>query len=186
MNTLKTIVALLALSAYPLNAQDDQNPFRVDGVDPGYYSVFPAQTLEYHMENHGLELEPGENTVRFLWIRSFHPTILFVVEPSSETTAKFKASELKDDEWKVFSEVTMPLERHLKQLARITDSHAFFSLPNFVNRQGLDGSSWIIDIRHQGEHHWINRWSPKSDDPAWIIGTDLIGLSINSPSVPIY
>lgn len=143
--------------------------------------------IKHQFDRFGITEEIEEGTVRFLWQRSFHPAVLFEVSNISDTTARYTARSWDDEgAWTVFSEMEIPIERHVRQLKRFADQHDFFNEPKSIDRLGLDGSGWIIQIKSNGKEHSIYRWSPESGSTAWVIGTDLIGACIRSPAVPIY
>lgn len=188
-------ILVIALAPHLIAAPQENglSPFVVDekGSLSGYMRAPGSpQDLIDHLEQYGLTKLEDNEAIRFLWLRSFHPAILFVVKCDSESTAIFTASKWTREEekwkWVVFSESAMPKERHIGALLNVVTKYDFFKIPTTDGRQGLDGSTWIIEIKTANRHHWITRWSPTRDSPAWIIGTDLIGRSINSPAVPIY
>ncbi|MBP7705707.1 MAG: hypothetical protein KA243_00510 [Candidatus Aminicenantes bacterium] len=112
----------------------------------------------------GLSLDPAYHGYRFLWLRSFHPSIAvrIDVEPSGRgvLTAKrlsgkggYHPGRLVEARSKDLSARTA--RAFLDRLARADFWH---SLP--LDRSGLDGAYWILEGVKDGSYHIEERWSP--------------------------
>lgn len=175
-------------------AQESESPFSLEPykVQNGYVAQFPRSSnyFEGYFENFGIKNKIKENEIRFLWVRSFHPAILFEIKTTNSEGFLFTASEWVGEygsrKWKVFSEKTIGAEAHLIMLKEIKNHFVFFDMEPFIKREGLDGSDWIIEVQFEGMHHQVYRWSPTKDTPFFSLGLDFIELSIDSPVTPIY
>ena len=111
-----------------------------------------------------LRLDPAYHGYRFLWLRSFHPSIAvrIDIEPSGRgvLTAKrlsgkggYHPGHLIEKRTKDLSARTV-----MAFLDRLTRADFWHSLP--LDRSGLDGAYWILEGVKDGSYHIEERWSP--------------------------
>ncbi len=64
----------------------------------------------------------------------------------------------------------------IEELKSALSKARFGSMATSEERDGLDGSEWIIEASDQGKYHLVVRWSP-DDGPIRDIGARFLALS---------
>lgn len=125
----------------------------------------------------------GSTSYRFTWLRSFHPaiTVRLDVDPSAQR-ATLRAIELESAGGYSPGDVARVTQRALtkselkKFLADVSESR-LWSLHTMADEPpGVDGATWIIEMRSSNRYHVAYRWSPNYGPIYWR-GLDLLELS---------
>jgi len=104
----------------------------------------------------------NHNIIKFCYQRSFHPEILIIVEWEKEDQdGKLTFVQDMDDDFNnLFKEIKLDNIR-IKTLLSILEKYNFFVESNEIDRMGLDGSIWQLEVQHNEQFKEINVWSPK-------------------------
>ncbi|MDR6841542.1 hypothetical protein [Pseudoxanthomonas sacheonensis] len=123
--------------------------------------------------------QPG-HVYRFTWLRTFHhPVVVRVIDKGSH--AVVQAIELDGaggyEPGKVLRrfEKTLSVDQ-LQELKNAFSEAQFGSMPTSEERNGLDGSEWIVEVSDTGKYHVVVRWSP-DNGPIRDIGSRFLALT---------
>jgi hypothetical protein len=163
---------------FPLGTLDASEPAA------GYFSV--TSWLSKRLQEMGeapLSCGEGNDSYRFIWLRSFHPTVVVRIDLTSDPKkATLHATELESDGVYAPGRVVRRAQRDLTK-AELTKlrgdirKEGLWSLPtNEDGPPGVDGSSWILEVRSEHRYHIIDRWSPRSG-PMHTLGLEFLQLS---------
>ena len=123
--------------------------------------------------------QPGE-VYRFTWLRTFHHPVV-VRANDKGNHAIVQAIELDGaggyEPGRVLrrTEKTLSIDE-LKELKSVFSDGHFGSMPTSEERDGLDGSEWIVETSDKGKYHLVVRWSPDSG-PIRDIGSRFLSLT---------
>ena len=175
------LIALLsACSPQPDDGTKSQTKEIVFPNDPEY--------LKWQLSRYGLEELKGDRSIRFLWLRSFHPAIVFEIKYKSERKIEFSAKQWKFNTWISYESKTLKIDDSPLVTTDEMDLFGFFEMPHF-NEEDFriaDGASWIFEAKTKDKHHWVWKQSPKEETLIGRWGKTIIEESIDSPAVPIY
>ena len=106
----------------------------------------------------------AETIYRFLWYPSFFPPILVRAETNAEefsvTLKKTSGSDMNPG--RLILNTVKPLSsRAWKGLESKMRQASFWELPTWIDRQGLDGVTCLIEARLPKGYHLVERWSPE-------------------------
>jgi hypothetical protein len=125
----------------------------------------------------------GQRTFRFTWLRTFHnPVAIRLEERSTSTwTIHIKVADgtggYDPGNLTVNESHTLGADKVAQLLGLLDAGSAFWTIPSIdEDRLGLDGSRWIIEVRHGSRYHFVDRWTPH-DDPIQVLGKMFIELS---------
>ena len=147
-------------------------------LDRFVQSWFSAQLCAMG-EGRLLPNEHDGTTIRFLWLRTFHPGVAIRVEQSPREI-RLLAIELDGAGGYEPGHVALRREALLeaeqwREILETIHSANLWSLPTSDHSvQGLDGSHWVIEIAEKSRRHVVQRWSGQELEE---IGRLLIGLS---------
>ena len=107
----------------------------------------------------------GDWTLRFTWLRSFHPSVVIRIDGDSNG-AHLLAKELSGaggyDAGGIVKSVSRRLTKDEKRtLGTELIRTKPFNLPPKVCDIGADGAQWIIEGVDDNGYHFVARWSPK-------------------------
>jgi hypothetical protein len=129
----------------------------------------------------------GAVRVRFLWLRSFHPSIAVRIECSSSSTIVL-STQLSGKGGYEPGGVDRHTERTLSEyewssLQRAINEGGFWSLPSEeTNVTGHDGAQWVLEVADHDRYHVVDRWSGGELEE---MGRHILRLSHLDPE-PIY
>lgn len=128
-------------------------------------------------------------TYRFLWLRSFHPAVLVrlsvlkegrVVSLYKETDAPWGGQLLPPEDVDVLATlnvgggpVKISFETFLEHFRELAEEF-FWSQPFRKKAVGVDGATWILEGRREGECHVVDRWSPPTSEPMRVFAERLL------------
>jgi len=128
-----------------------------------------------------LSKDPNGDTVRFLWLRSFHHPVVVRVVGLSAPRPQLVAIELsgaggydpgKPDR-RMARELTSGEAAEIKRLLQAPET---FATPKNVCEIGLDGAEWILERSDHGRYEFVHQWSPEKG-PVYNVGTLLLDLT---------
>jgi len=131
-------------------------------------------------------------TYRFVWLRTFNHPVSVRLDVHRDGTGTLTTKVASGAGGYKPGKLVTNLARNLskEETQRVIDRIEranLWSLPGYLDKQGLDGSEWVIEGVSQGSYHVISRWSPE-DGPVYDMGTmfvfDLAHLSV--PKNEIY
>ncbi len=144
--------------------------------------------IEWQLSSYGLQQLKEEAAIRFLWMRSFHPAIVFDLRKKGEDELRYEARVWEKGKWRTFSQqVILAEDSNLVSILELELS-GFFEAPHFTIEQFkiADGSTWILEAYSNNKYNWVLKSSPKEDTIEGRWARKLIEKSIDSPVVPIY
>ena len=124
--------------------------------------------------------EKVAESYRFLWVRSFHPTVLVrlsvdrlgkIVVVYKETTAPAGGHFLKTEETDLLETFAYigweSFEEEFAELLRSTADESLWSQPFRVDEDfvHLDGADWVLEGLRADDCHVVYRWSPSEQEP---------------------
>ena len=136
----------------------------IAGLDmaPAYLRAMAEPSLvQYH--------DGYSECYRFLWMRSFQPTVMVRVDSKAEQ------HKLVAKSWEGMPLPAMGRSGHdtsraltaeeSKSFRDLLKQVRFWKLETQSTRQGLDGAYWVLEGRSASEHRVVVRWSPDADGP---------------------
>lgn len=126
-------------------------------------------------------LDTDFHAYRFLWLRTFDPPLVVRLDLSSlKSSLTLKVTDGKGgyDPGRIVHRVEKDISqtqinRFLEQL----DSLGFWQSQSDQVSGGIDGSSWILEGVKAGKFNFLDRWSPKPDDPFRIAMWSLVEMA---------
>jgi hypothetical protein len=110
---------------------------------------------------------PKGRTVRFTWLRTFHPPVVVRVEGLGTATPRLIAKQLSGAGGYEPGTISKRVERRLSSpeadtLAADVVRTGVFKLPAVECQMGgMDGAEWLIEGVDEGGYHFVNRWTPR-------------------------
>jgi hypothetical protein len=167
---------LLAIFFFGTMAATGQNFFPAGAFDPNNVKLDSFKSRWYSEQLTALK-EPSlfdarqNGTVqsyRFLWLRTFHHpvTIRILIHADGSGTVITKMSDgaggYKPGKLIVDKTESLSPDR-VKKLGEKIQRLGYWKLPlRDTNREGLDGSQWVIEAVDHGTYHLVDRWSPEN------------------------
>jgi len=130
----------------------------------------------------------SRRVLRFIWLRSFHPTVTVRVSEGKDGSWHVVAKQLSGrggyDPGTIDKFVDRPVRP--AEAAELDALISRATLPDLSGNCviGADGAQWIIERSDAKGYHFINRWSP-SDGSVRQVGLFLLNLT-GWPLKPIY
>lgn len=124
----------------------------------------------------------GETVIRFLWLRSFDPTVIVRVHFKEDGTSSLVAKELSGlggyDAGKMASRIERSLSnREQQQIRRFLQRSKFFEQEaEECGVVGFDGARWVFEKSDQDGYKYVDRWSPRSGD-AYDLGVLMLDIT---------
>lgn len=123
---------------------------------------------------------PGNSTLRFTWLRTFHPPVIIRID-NSNGTHRLTAKQLSGAGGYAPGRIARTVSRDLsadevRSLRTLLTRNQFFQLPGATCVMGLDGAEWAFEQVNADGYRLVRRWSP-TDGPAHEVGLFLIGLT---------
>lgn len=118
-------------------------------------------------------------TLRFTWLRSFHPPVIVRVEWASTGAATLTATMLSGAGGYEPGEVSNTISRTLKQdeVERLLIlRQAALREPPVDCTMMLDGARWVVEAAGPGGYHYVNRQSPETG-PVRELGLALLSFT---------
>lgn len=111
----------------------------------------------------------ANTTLRFTWLRSFHPPVVVRIEGLGSATPRLVAKQLSGAggyaPGGISKHVERPLSHQEQKLIRTALEKANVrSVPPKVCEFGLDGAEWIVEAVDASGYHFVDRWSPQSGE----------------------
>jgi len=119
-------------------------------------------------------------TIRFTWLRSFHPTVIIRVSKSGDGfhfIAKKLSGTTGYEPGTIESEISRNLTKNEKEkLLELFDSNQVFQQQSTLCTAGFDGAQWIFEKSDKVGYQFVNRWSPDAG-PVREVGLSLLNLT---------
>jgi hypothetical protein len=192
-------IALIFFAAIGLTAQTTYFPnhafdsdARLNNFVDGWYShqlsAFDEPSLLTQSK------DPSTQSYRFLWLRSFHHPIAVRIEVKPDGTAMLTTKVASGaggyPPGHLVTNTSKPLtKQQTESFLHKIDADKFWELPPVLlkERQGDDGSQWIIEGVKGGKYPLATQWSPEQGpihDLGAALAFELAGLAI--PKAEIY
>jgi hypothetical protein len=164
---------LFSLLAFTATAQVKYFPTKSADGDPQldpFLIRWYSSDLKALEEPSLLELakSPGSISYRFLWLRTFHNPVAIRLDVMSDGTSILTtkvtngAGGYSPGKLIVNSTRKLSLEQ-LRGFLKSVEKTRFWIMPTLdEERNGCDGSEWIIEGVKDGQYHVVTRWSPDS------------------------
>ena len=174
-------VAIL-LSAARVNASETINYFPKELSNS--YSNGYAHRLEQMQEPSlcCLAKRSGRD-FRFLWLRTFDQPVLIRISERADQfwDVTVKLSEGQSgfgiDQKVISNQSSKDSTSQVQKLLTAFEPHgSFWTLPTYVKKDILDGSTWLIEARSGERYHFIVRRSPES---GWVYQAGLMFIAIS-------
>ena len=161
--------------------------FEINSDDTEYSA--PAESLVVPiLHQNGIETIRAKSGYRFLWLRSFHPTILIEVTEVSGNRVKTKTMEKVEifgfPFWKLIKSEVRGDVTFDEAALYLMGEDRIFTLPIVRNLEVLDGSTWIFEAKLEEEHLFALIDSPPKGVPARNVGERFLELA--STLHPVY
>lgn len=187
---LKSLIVLfLGISFCFSDPAEEEESDEIIELEPFDIESLPVDIEYYYgrLEDYGLEKISSDNSIRFLWIRSFNPALLFeVFDNNPEVSLIVRVYDREKEEWVNFKRRTVTRKAHLSVLQDVVDYYDFYSMPFSEEASGYDGSDWFIEAKIEGKHHVVYRWSPDRNTQFFELGFMFIESVIEEPLSPIF
>lgn len=123
----------------------------------------------------------GSATIRFLWLRSFHPPVIVRIETAPDggqhVVAKLFSGSGGYDPGEVEARIERPLSGdEMRALRILLERRRPFDLPPGACGLGMDGARWIFERVDDDGYRFLERWTPRAG-PAHALGRFLMGLT---------
>ena len=131
------------------------------------------------LENEHIDLSDN-NVIKFICRRSFHDLFSIKIEwKNNEFMGLFVLNvipmrSIKEENVKHY--VKLIKIEHIEKLLSILEKYKYFEESNYIERHGLDGASWKVQIKIMEKYKELDIWSP-DDGVVYDIGKYLISLS---------
>jgi hypothetical protein len=107
----------------------------------------------------------ASNTIRFTWLRSFHPTVVVRIEGLTSPSPRLIAKQLSGAGGYKPGSVNRQVDRKLSSaevvaLRKTLLRTKVFDLPALECSGGMDGAEWIVEGVDDTGYHFVDRWSP--------------------------
>lgn len=113
------------------------------------------------------EAQGSQACYRFTWLRTFHRPVVFRVEVKRDGSATYQvkvADGAGGYEWgKVVRNETKVIDPALAATFK-AQAQKLLKLEPYEKSRGLDGASWLIEVRMDGRYHAVSRWSPSDGE----------------------
>lgn len=124
--------------------------------------------------------EVSDTTIRFTWLRSFHPTVIIRISTSGNDL-NFIAKQLSGDGGYGPGTIENEIARKLTKTEKVNflnllDNSKIFEQQSTLCSSGFDGAQWIIEKSDTAGYLYINRWSP-DNGPVRELGLHLLTLT---------
>jgi hypothetical protein len=193
------LIAVVVLAAIPSTAQTAYFPSHAFDTDARLNKFvndwYSGQLCALHEPSLLTQSEiPSTQSYRFLWLRTFHHPIAVRLEVeangTSILTTKIASGAGGYSPGHLVANTSKPLtKQQTDSFLHKINADKFWELPPVLlkERQGDDGSQWIIEGVKDGKYHLVDQWSPEQG-PIHDLGTalafELAGLQI--PKAEIY
>ncbi|HEX7286249.1 MAG TPA: hypothetical protein VF532_08710 [Candidatus Angelobacter sp.] len=111
--------------------------------------------------------DPGVQSYRFLWLRTFHHPVAVrvVIHPDGAGTVTAKMADgaggYKPGKLLVDKTELLPPNKVKKLIEKIAQL-SYWALPTRdPEPPGLDGAQWVVEGIDHGKYHLVDRWTPK-------------------------
>ncbi|MDQ4087259.1 MAG: hypothetical protein M3177_04485 [Pseudomonadota bacterium] len=123
----------------------------------------------------------GSATLRFTWLRSFHPPVVIRIETSGPDLHRLVAKQLSGAGGYDPGEVSKTVERPLtpaeaERLRTVLERARLFEIPPDPCPGGCDGSEWIFEAVEGRRYRFTSLWSPDTG-PGHELGRFLMALT---------
>ena len=114
------------------------------------------------------KLDGTVQSYRFLWLRSFHPPVairvLIHADGSGTLVTKMADGAGGYKPGNLIVDKTEPLSAdRVKKISENIRRLGYWTLPERdTNREGFDGSQWVIEGVRGGTYRLVDRWSPEN------------------------
>lgn len=116
-----------------------------------------------------LEAPAGERALRWTWLRSFHPAIAITVITAGDgamlTWIELRGAGGYEPGLIQLQGAREISARDLASIEALVAEIDFWSLPTTVDRGGLDGSQWIVEVVESDRRHVVDRWNGGELEP---------------------
>jgi hypothetical protein len=113
--------------------------------------------------------EPGKETYRFLWLRTFHHAVVIRLDVANDGTGSLVAKTaagaagfgLRDR--KIIENTSRPVSGdEVQSLLTSINGKDFWRSPSYTrdDQTGTDGSEWVLEGTNDGRYHVVARWTP--------------------------
>lgn len=150
--------------------QNDEIKDNVSQFTKKWYSQHLAAACETSLfDRSPVPLAADETVIRFLWLRTFDPTVIVRVHLKDDGTSWLVAKELTQigyDAGKMASRIERALSsKEQRQIRQFLQRSKFFDQEAIeCGVSGFDGARWVFEKSDQDGYKYVDRWSPNSGD----------------------
>jgi hypothetical protein len=146
-----------------------REPTLLNQLENDWYSGQLAAAQEPSLYSESLNPHiAGRMTVRFTWLRTFHPPVVVRLEIAGQDV-RLIAKQLSGaggyEAGTIAKRIDRPLtvREGVRVRAALARTHVF-ALPATEGGLGADGAQWLFEGVDERGYHFVHRWSPKNGD----------------------
>lgn len=144
----------------------------ISAYEAGWYSGQLQATEEPSLYKQSLSGGSSKTSIRFTWLRSFHPAITVRVEDVGSHSSHVIAKQLRSAGGYAPGKIAATVDRDLTDLetqklreliaeTQITYPPTHSPLLKECGPPGLDGAEWLVEVVDQRGYHFVKEWSPE-------------------------
>jgi hypothetical protein len=109
-----------------------------------------------------------EEAYRFIWLRTFHNPVAIRVTVKEDNygilSLKVTSGKGGYKPGRIIKKKKIELsESQIDDLRSVVESNKFWEekKSDSIYNMGLDGAQWIVEVKCEGDYHYIDEWSPE-------------------------
>lgn len=111
--------------------------------------------------------DENHEVYRFLWMRSFYHPIAVRIERDGRGPFRVVSEELTGEagygaEKMLRKDNLLISKEQWCEFIKLLDQAHFWSEPTKIDREGRDGTQWVLEGVKSNRYHVVNRWSPEN------------------------
>lgn len=168
-------------SSFFFNTKNSWRDTVTDAVDT-FLNAWYSKMLFALKEPILKDYKGGKEIYRFTWLRTFNHPVSIRLEKQDDVIKLF--SKVTNgaggyEPGKIVFDTTIDLSQKQVDITNSKLNYVkFWSLPTeLTDRNGNDGSEWIIEVYKDGRYHMVVRWTPEKGTAFRAVGEYLLSIS---------